>query len=339
MSRTAILATLLAASTLTSHAFALETPKSGTGDDPNMKRVEYGSGQRTLLVGRMKRSTTISVCPGEAIVRVVFGDDTIWEGPDPKELANAPLKNNLPLWPKSVGSTNLQIITTKADGSDRIYQIASRVVGSPIIPPQPQSQPMAEGTPDAGNIKKVALSPVTPVAAPDAGDDPEETYGLVYKCSAEKRAADAVAAKARWAEVSQRRSQQVMNARLAVAKAEIRNDAANAPRKIRFTAQGSRDIAPGEIYDDGQQTGFRFPGNMQVPAIYAGRCGSKSEQIVPFNMQGDTVMAQRTSPEFCLRLGRMALNVFNLDYDPVGVNYQSGTTSPNIIRTLRQASQ
>jgi type IV secretion system protein VirB9 len=294
-----VAAVLLSAALLGSPALALEAPQAMTSD-PNMRRQEYNPNGRTLIITSLQRSTAITFCPGESILRVVFGDDGVVEGPDPKELANRPLGGELPLWPKKVGRTNMQVITVNPGKPDKIYQFALEV---------------RDGL-------------------PGGADDPQATYGLTFTCKAEERRAEAETARARRLAA---RAETQDKARLAAAKRQLLQGGLEGPRNWRYVARGTRAIAPLEISDNGAVTVFRFAGNMQVPAIYAvGVDGS--EQIVPFSMQDDRMVVQRTARAFRLRLGRAVLDVYNLGYDPVGTNPGTGTTSPAVLREVRHGS-
>jgi type IV secretion system protein VirB9 len=110
------------------------------------------------------------------------------------------------------------------------------------------------------------------------------------------------------------------------------------PRNWRYAAQGSTAIQPTEVSDNGRLTVFRFPGNMQVPTIYTIAVDGQ-ETIVPYTMRDDLAVVQITAPEFRLRLGGDVTRVFNLRFDPIGPNPRTGTTTPEVERSVRTPAQ
>ena len=85
------------------------------------------------------------------------------------------------------------------------------------------------------------------------------------------------------------------------------------------------------VWDDGQSTYFKFPGNQRVPTIYAltpdGRHGATNSSV-----SGDLVTVQQVAPEWVLSDGRQVACVTNHAYDPVGTRPDTGTSSPNVER-------
>lgn len=102
-------------------------------------------------------------------------------------------------------------------------------------------------------------------------------------------------------------------------------------RNWRFSAQGSIDLEPEAVFDDGKETTFRFAGNREIPAIYT-IASDGSETLAPKDVRGELVVVHATAREFRLRKGGDVLCVYNEAYDPVGVNSGSNTTSPSIER-------
>jgi type IV secretion system protein VirB9 len=167
----------LAACTVTTPTHALEEPLPGK-QDPHVRLAPYNPYDRTLIVGTVGRSTTITFGATERIERVTFGSqDPPWEGPDPSKIGSAPLKNNLPLWPLKTGRSNMQVTTLLPNGNERLYQFALIVHDAP-----------------AGD-----------------DDDPAATYGLIFTYPGETQQAAVQAAKAR----QDGERQKIANARLA----------------------------------------------------------------------------------------------------------------------------
>jgi type IV secretion system protein VirB9 len=106
-------------------------------------------------------------------------------------------------------------------------------------------------------------------------------------------------------------------------------------RNWRFAARGSEWAEPTEVSDNGRQTVFRFPGNRRTPSIFTGQCGP-GEAIAPVTARDDLVIVETTAAYFCMRLGGEVAEIHNVGYDPTGVNPRTGTSSPEVIRTVRR---
>lgn len=110
---------------------------------------------------------------------------------------------------------------------------------------------------------------------------------------------------------------------------------------LEYTMSGDYGIAPVNVWDNGEFTFFKFPGNRDVPAIYIVDAAG-NESIVNRNTVGaanDVVVVQKINPKFYLRLGSQALAVFNEAFDPYGVPNDSGTSSPVVERVIRGDAQ
>ncbi len=89
------------------------------------------------------------------------------------------------------------------------------------------------------------------------------------------------------------------------------------------------------IWDNGQSTFFRFPGNQRIPVISALTPDGR-EGVVNSSVSGETVTVHQLAPGFVLRDGRQVACVTNHAYDPVGVRPGTGTTSPDVERVARR---
>lgn len=299
--------TILAGIVLADPARALEVP-SASREDANMTVVPYDPLQRVRVIGTVGRATNITFGPKEHIVRVVFGDEGLWEGPAPEDVKGG-LKNNLPLWPRKEGQTNLVVTTEDDKGDEHPYQYVL--------------------------ISRSARE----------GDDPEAVYGLVHTYP-ERDQAERVE-RSRAAGQAQRVAWQAAHARQleTQARAKLAADRASAPRNWHYIGQGNPSLAPVAVSDDGQQTFLRYQGASHIPAVFT-VAPDGSEQTAMTSMDGETLVVHQVTAELHLRLGAAVLYVWNRAYNPVGVNPatgqqadpETGTSSPNVVRTLRQAS-
>lgn len=85
------------------------------------------------------------------------------------------------------------------------------------------------------------------------------------------------------------------------------------------------------VWDNGQHTFFRFPGNQRIPVISA-LTPDRREGAVNSNVSGDTVEVHQLAEEWVLRDGRKVACVTNRAYDPVGIRPDTGTASPLVER-------
>ena len=97
---------------------------------------------------------------------------------------------------------------------------------------------------------------------------------------------------------------------------------------------GSEDIVPTLVFDDGRFTYFRFPGNGQVPAVFH-VLGDGSETLVNARMEVDLLVIDRVSRRLMLRAGSAVVGVWNEAFDLDGVPPGGGTTVPGVQRVFK----
>jgi type IV secretion system protein VirB9 len=103
-----------------------------------------------------------------------------------------------------------------------------------------------------------------------------------------------------------------------------------------YTAQGSSDLEPDYIYDDGKVTTMMFSGNRAIPGIYVVDSGNQ-ESMIPWDARenGEVIVVHTVAKEFRLRHGKQVLCIFNEAYNPVGMNFKTGTLSSSVQRVLQ----
>jgi type IV secretion system protein VirB9 len=113
------------------------------------------------------------------------------------------------------------------------------------------------------------------------------------------------------------------------------------PRNWRYSMQtlaGSDDIVPELVFDDGRFTYFRFPANREMPTIFyvsaAGEEGRVNFHIDP--QAPDTIVVERMSRRFVLRLGHAAIGIWNDAFDSYGMPPRDGTTVDGVARVMRK---
>ncbi|HEY0588422.1 MAG TPA: TrbG/VirB9 family P-type conjugative transfer protein [Pseudoduganella sp.] len=113
-------------------------------------------------------------------------------------------------------------------------------------------------------------------------------------------------------------------------------DAASPVGNRRYTVQGSSDLTPIEVWDDGRSTYLRFRARSGIPAFYAARGDDDSlEQIENPTVKHDVVQLPGVRRKFVLRIGNQVACVFNEGYDPNASRPATNTASPYVKRTLK----
>ncbi|MBB3175233.1 type IV secretion system protein VirB9 [Endobacter medicaginis] len=111
-----------------------------------------------------------------------------------------------------------------------------------------------------------------------------------------------------------------------------------------YVAQGDRTVLPLEVWDNGNVTSFRFPGNVRIPAVFTLNPDGK-EATANYSVTNDArgmgtlVVADHVARGWRLRDGNTVLCIWNQSYNPVGLNPGTNTTSPNVVRVTKGADQ
>jgi len=106
------------------------------------------------------------------------------------------------------------------------------------------------------------------------------------------------------------------------------------PRNYEYVARGDRQLAPSEVWDDGYSTVFTFPAMQRIPAIFNIQPDGK-EATANYSVSGDTVVVPGTAPEWRLRDGHTVLEIYDLQYNPIGATPGTHTISPEVQREMR----
>lgn len=121
-------------------------------------------------------------------------------------------------------------------------------------------------------------------------------------------------------------NQELVAAKLAQAEPE--------PKNLHYSLESNRrgaDITPKAVFDDGNFTYFKFPGNGEVPTIFV--IGSDGKEArTNYSMSGDYVVVQRLGRKFVLRLGKSVVSVWNESFDTTATTPAGGTTVPGVTR-------
>lgn len=117
---------------------------------------------------------------------------------------------------------------------------------------------------------------------------------------------------------------------------ERARDPLSGPRNWHYVAQGDRTILPLEVFDNGFSTVFRFPGNVRIPSVFVINPDGK-EATANYAVKGDLVLVSSVARGWRLRDGQTVLCIWNRAFDAIGDRPLTGTSSPDVLRVLKEA--
>jgi hypothetical protein len=294
----------------------------------HIKRVACSPFARTEIVGILGHPTVITFPPGEKFYRApMTGKKTTegaqeqgaWSGVSAEDGKDAPLGNNVPLWPVATDRATITVITVTGD-DQHIVQHAYPFLLSAL-----------PNTPDALDNPTVTLNLICSgkgVAAPTV-----EAPAVAPAAHAPVRPVQYTQAQIQaW---TARQKEKREDADL-----HLRTDSFNGADGIcRYHAQGHKPNAlqPRCPMDNGIWALIRFPGLSKKPAVYVVGDGFEDERLARQHADGDFVVVEEIAPRLRLRLGDAVLDVVNDAYDPAGKPTGTGTIAPSVTRDLIQA--
>jgi type IV secretion system protein VirB9 len=289
---------LLCASVLSSPALAEQDPLPGR-NDTRMRYVAYDASQVVHLSTAVGATLVVGFDQKETVTAVAVTDS--------KDLKAMP-KGNF-LFFKSQGPLPVQpvIVLTSSDaGLTRRYVFEITTV---------DTKDLSANSP--GVYYSVQFT------------YPEQDAARRRAIAAAKAAKDQVASQAREAQLQLQLAHAQME--------EQARDPLSGDRNWHYIAQGDRSILPLEVFDNGFSTVFRFPGNVRIPSIFIINPDGK-EATANYAVKGDLVQVDSVAPGWRLRDGQTVLCIWNRAFDPVGQNPETGTTSPNVQRVIKEPS-
>lgn len=135
-----------------------------------------------------------------------------------------------------------------------------------------------------------------------------------------------------------REAQRVAALQASVVRGALDHGVIEGPRNLNYKVQGSSDLQPSEISDNGQFTVLRFPGNHEIPAIYMVRPDG-TETLVPFDVRDEFVVVHIVTAQLRLRRNREVLCIYNLAPTPYGIDQGTNTASPHVERTIQDPKE
>ena len=277
-------------------AHADQTPMAGHFDS-RMRYVAYNPSQVVHLSTIVGATMVVSFAPSETVTSVAETDSL--------HLAAVPKGNYLFLKPSA--SLKLQpiiVLTQRPDGSLRRYVFEIETVDTSTT---------ADG---ADGV----------------------FYSVQFTYPADEAAAAAARAAADAKKVAELNRLALQKATQTAANDIFEYEQTNpysGPRNYKYVAQGDRSLAPLAVWDNGYSTQLQFAGNARIPSIFVIDPDGK-EATASYTVNGDIVQLDQTAREWRLRDGDTVLNIYNLGYQSVGGNPETGTTSADVSRVVVQ---
>jgi type IV secretory pathway VirB9-like protein len=295
-------------------ARALEIPHR-LKSDPHMYVADYEP-ENPILVWS---------APG-AVLRITFASDetvTLTPGSDTYYVEAQPAGNLLLLkFHTCIIPQPLDVTTRLPDGKTRgyIFEIETK--------PQICPRPPADNAASPNQLPDIHL--YATLGTDDLGPGSDIMYGLklLYPHDAWLRRMAALRAA--------REREREEAARQLLAQGTAGNTPSACPNcNTAYRAMGSAVIMPPNVWDDGVETRFSFPGMQHAPAIFRGQCGAHTETSTNPHETGDIVTVPGTEPFWCLRDGKNVVEVQNLRYTPFAPRPDTHTNSPYVVRYIK----
>jgi type IV secretion system protein VirB9 len=279
---------------MSSLARAEQDPIGGSYDT-RMRYVPYNPGQVVHLSTIVGDTMVVSFAATETVTSVAE-TDTI-------HLAAVPKGNYLFLKPSAALALQpIIVLTQRADGSLRRYVFEIETVN----------------------------------AASTANGADGIFYSVQFTYPTDEAAAAQARANAEAAQVSALNHAAYLRAQQTAATSILDAQRTNpfiGPRNYRYVAQGDHSLTPLSVWDNGYSTVIQFPGNTRIPSVFVINPDGK-EATATYSVDGNMVQVGQTAREFRLRDGDTALNIFNLGYNTIGGNPDTGTTSASVERII-----
>ncbi len=103
-------------------------------------------------------------------------------------------------------------------------------------------------------------------------------------------------------------------------------------RNLAYQVQGTSDLQPSEISDNGQFTVLRFPNQREIPAVFTVNPDG-SEATAPFDVRDEFVVIHGVYKEMRLRRGKVVLCIYNDNPSFYGRDPKTDTASEVVERT------
>lgn len=318
---------LLVGTSLASPALALDSCKAAP-DDAQARICVYSPSQRYVVVGAVGFPVNLVFGGTEHIKRYDFAYTGVdekgnpvetWRGPGvrKKDDQQQPVEqdrfiSNLPIMPHFDGTSSLIVVTRMPDGGERPYRF--------VLVARKAGDCEADKTGPGCVADTVSTSQL-------AFEYPADKAAEAARVAAEKRQAAVVAWQARQAANKEQ-----------TAIARLKTDVFYGPRNKDYTNKGElkyKYLAPSEVSDNGWLTAFKWPGNIEPPTITIVDPATGEERPADAVKQGPLYVVNTTARRFRLHSGKDAvMDVINNGWHPERPDPGTGTTSPDVVRTV-----
>jgi type IV secretion system protein VirB9 len=282
-------------------AYALQDCKPGK-EDKRICDVDYSPNNVLRVWGTLRSMTVFQFGPGETNPRIAAADMNILTFiPDGNVAILKPKPAPTPAW----HIQPIAILTTLSDGTVRTYQIEYDLL-------------------DQG--------PIT-------SDSDVTQFAVHFHYPADVAKAQAAAWRARQTALAE---QQIKTKLATTGPGSFANGAnLDCDYVEQHDPQRPLPFIPTRVCDDGQSTYLTFPGNMPVPAITID--GPDGKPMVPmqnFDTTGSFQVIHQVAQHFYLRIGNALDCIWRTRpiTDSPGHNASTNTSSPDVIRVLKDAS-
>ncbi|MBB5696052.1 TrbG/VirB9 family P-type conjugative transfer protein [Muricoccus pecuniae] len=346
MSRALTLA-LGATLSLPGPVLAAETP-APCGPDPRERCVAFSPGQIVRIYAAPGATLAIELPAAERVAFVGTSDNQLLQGGEAVERVAAGGDGS------STADPNLMTSVPRTDGATGNF-----VMIKPLRHLEPQPFTVlawwVNPTNQARELRRHTFELRTRPG--ELTEDVPDTFFAVrfsdpvgerIVAEAERRAVQKEASE-RWAAQRAEREQRAAAARLVQA-AALGTTRQNTAYDGQGTATDRTALAPAPsatapaIWDDGQRTYLRYPGNRRPPMPYQ-VLADGTEAVVGQSTNpdpttnGNILVLHGVFPMLRLRDGDNVLCIVNRAYDPTGQNPGTGTVSPDVLRVSRSTPQ
>ena len=284
--------------------------------DEAIRTETYSPQSQTSLVIQQGRVTNITFNVMERIKRIV----AVEPGPIStlgKDSSNQePLVNNLPIFGRSSGTTNMVVITLSPDGMERSYLFTIMWCRHHRTAATILRQPSASPS-NTRRIKRHRWCRHT-LSTTGGGDIMAAETGC--QGQGDRRGKTELGRVLRTAEPEISRARHV--SRYCPGRCERQRQA------YRIPLSGKPGLSRDLVVQDAK------PGIPDVCTTGHATDNEAPEQTVQATVNGDLIVVQRTAAHFRLREGRDVIEIYNCGYDPVGQNPGTGTSSPDVVRRV-----
>jgi type IV secretion system protein VirB9 len=326
-----------ALSLMASTAMPAELPKP-CGPDPRERCIAYNPSQIISLFLIPGATITIQLPDNEVVYSVGTSDNEVISGKPPAERVVA--------GQSATADDNLQV---HMPGTDAVPSEFLMVKALRHLEPQPFTVIGVWTNPVTGKQEKrrhsFELSTI-----PGGPQAPDAIFSVVFSDPVAAEIIKEAERKERqkiWQEKEAKLQAQAVADRLT----QVQQSAL--ARNVAYDGQGTdadrialAPTAPAGLdamWDDGQRTYLRYPGNRSVPLAYQVMPdGTESvigqSTVVDSATKGSLLIIHGVVPMLRLRSGESVLCITNNAYDPVGHRTGTGTVDPGVVRQVRSAS-